>query len=90
MIEVAHQAYPDAVLVVFVAVVGIDSAMGSVFLYSPSVSYFDLSVACICTVADDKVVAQLVPAVVSVGLIEPAGSAAAGCAMVDYDVCPAI
>ena len=76
--------------VVFVGVVLRNAAMGSVLLPTPSGADLDSSVRRIRTVADDKVIAQLVHSVASVCLIESPGSASLCGAVVNDDVLPAI
>ena len=66
MIKVTYKAYTYAVFVVFVAVVGIDPCMGSVFLFAPPGADLDLAISRIRTITDNEVIAHFVPAVVFV------------------------
>src|SRR5688500_3742048 len=85
-VEVADQADADAVLVVILAR---GFAVGPVLLAGPAGADLHLAVAAAGAVADDEVVAELVPALGTVPLAEPRRVAGSGRTVVDHDALPA-
>lgn len=68
--KVAHQAYPDTV---FVEEVVRRLAMGAMLLLLPPRADFDHAVGGFRAVANDEVVAELIPSLIAVVSIEAAG-----------------
>ena len=87
VIEIADQADPDAMLIVILVR---RLAVCPMFLLQPSRPDFDLSVRRVRAVADDKVIAELIPAFGSVPFIKAFGATDIGCAVMDDDALPAV
>ena len=86
-VEVSDEADADAELVEFGMVV--DAGVGAGDLLEPARADFDLAVAGEGTVADDKIVAKLVPAaMLAVFAVEHGGAAGGRGGVVDDDVAP--
>ena len=94
--EVSDKTNAYAVFVVFVGNVSWDPAMSAVLLLSPPGTDLDFSIACVCAIADDEMITQLVHASAtavfwaSVGSVEPFGPSGGCGAVVNDDVLPAV